>query len=109
MDMPLALAGSTLRDVTFTKSNEYKYFGFTARGSNPVFLNMVDPGGLADTLGAKEGDHILAINGVDSVRLSHKEVRGTALLPGSCFSRKSKEPRMCAVCKDVWSHHGTGS
>eukprot|EP00038_Savillea_parva_P008410 m.176770 g.176770 ORF g.176770 m.176770 type:complete len:382 (+) comp14232_c0_seq1:151-1296(+) len=62
------------RDVTLTKSDEFKYFGFTARGSHPVFLNMVDPGGLADTLGVKEGDHVLAVNGVDTMRLSHKQV-----------------------------------
>eukprot|EP00037_Helgoeca_nana_P032290 m.413148 g.413148 ORF g.413148 m.413148 type:complete len:381 (-) comp29027_c0_seq1:1326-2468(-) len=87
-------ATNSPRDVTFTKSNEYKYFGFTARGSNPVFLNMVDPGGLADTLGAKEGDHILAINGVDSVRLSHKEVVELVIKSGSSVTLKllSKVP-----------------
>lgn len=63
------------REVTLTKSDEFKYFGFTARGSNPVFLNMVDPGGLADSMTVKEGDHVLAVNGVDTMRLSHKQVR----------------------------------
>lgn len=73
--LPHSMFGSNQpRDVTLTKSQEFKYFGFTVRGSNPVFLNMVDPGGLADTMGAKEGDHILAVNGVDVMRLTHKQV-----------------------------------
>jgi len=73
--LPHSMFGTNLpREVTLTKSSEFKYFGFTARGSNPVFLNMVDPGGLADSVGVKEGDHVLAVDGVDTMRLSHKQV-----------------------------------
>jgi len=60
-------------DVTLAKNHQYKYFGFTARGSNPVFLNMVDPGSLADVMGVKEGDHVIAVDGIDAMRLSHKQ------------------------------------
>ena len=35
---------------------------------------MVDPGSLADVQGVKEGDHVIAVNGIDAMRLSHKQV-----------------------------------
>lgn len=62
------------REITLTKSAKYKYFGFTCRGSKPVFFNVVDQGGLAESQGLRAGDHILKINGVDTIRMTHKQV-----------------------------------
>ena len=33
----------------------------------------MDAGGLAEVKGVKQGDHILEVNGVNSMRLSHKQ------------------------------------
>eukprot|EP00035_Acanthoeca_spectabilis_P021111 m.436396 g.436396 ORF g.436396 m.436396 type:complete len:381 (-) comp17968_c0_seq1:174-1316(-) len=93
--LPHSMFGTNLpREVTLTKSDEFKYFGFTARGSNPVFLNMVDPGGLADSMTVKEGDHVLAVNGVDTMRLSHKQVVELIIKSGSSVTLRvlSKVP-----------------
>ena len=45
----IAISAAVDRDVVLTKSAKYKYFGFTCRGSKPVFFNVVDAGGLAES------------------------------------------------------------
>ncbi len=48
-------------------------WGFTLRGSSPPFLVIVDSYGLAEMAGAVVGDHVLSINGVETLALSHKQ------------------------------------
>ena len=63
------------RSVVLQTSNQYPYLGFTARGSHPAFVVSVDVGGLAELQGVRAGDHILEINGINAMQLSHKQVR----------------------------------
>jgi len=63
------------RQVVLQTSNQYPYLGFTARGSHPAFIVSVDAGGLAESQGVRPGDHVLEINGVNAMQLSHKQVR----------------------------------
>lgn len=62
------------RTLTVAKTESLRYFGFTCRGSKPVFFNIVDKGHPADNAGVRVGDHILQINSVDVSRFSHKQV-----------------------------------
>eukprot|EP00040_Diaphanoeca_grandis_P027353 m.155612 g.155612 ORF g.155612 m.155612 type:complete len:383 (+) comp30944_c1_seq1:53-1201(+) len=62
------------RNVTVAKTEKLRYFGFTCRGSKPVFFNIVDKNHPADLAGIRVGDHILKINNVDVSRFSHKQV-----------------------------------
>lgn len=62
------------KEITLTKSQKFKYFGFTCRGSKPVFFNAVDAGGLAESQGIRPGDHILKVNGTECSRMTHKQV-----------------------------------
>eukprot|EP00039_Didymoeca_costata_P031375 m.34436 g.34436 ORF g.34436 m.34436 type:complete len:397 (+) comp8723_c0_seq2:118-1308(+) len=61
------------REVVLELSSKHPFLGFTIRGSYPPFITTVDQGGLAEAKGAKPGDHILKINGMDATRLNHKE------------------------------------
>lgn len=61
------------RSVVLQTSNQYPYLGFTARGSHPAFVVSVDVGGLAELQGVRAGDHILEINGINAMQLSHKQ------------------------------------
>jgi len=61
------------RQVVLQTSNQYPYLGFTARGSHPAFIVSVDVGGLAESQGVRAGDHVLEINGVNAMQLSHKQ------------------------------------
>jgi len=71
---PHSMFGSNKpREVVLETSDQYPYLGFTARGSHPAFVTLVDAGGLAEVKGVKQGDHILEVNGVNSMRLSHKQ------------------------------------
>ena len=40
-------------------------FGFVLRGSSPVMIESVDPGGPADRAGLVPGDCMLKLNGLD--------------------------------------------
>jgi protein tyrosine phosphatase len=77
---------ATAREVVLTKSAKYKYFGFTCRGSKPVFFNVVDAGGLAESNGVRTGDHILKVNGVDASRMTHKQVVEQIIKAGDSLS-----------------------
>lgn len=64
---------SEARTVVLQISEKFPYLGFTIRGSHPAFVTVVDSGGLAESQGVLAMDHILEVNGMNAMRLSHKQ------------------------------------
>lgn len=74
VNLPHSMFGANQpRDVVLQTSEKFPYLGFTARGSHPTFVTVVDAGGLAESVGLKPGDHLLKVNGLNAMSMSHKQ------------------------------------
>ncbi|XP_053389051.1 delphilin-like isoform X2 [Mercenaria mercenaria] len=50
---------------------ENNSFGFVIKGSNPAYIETVDPNGAAEKAGLQPGDFVIKLNGIDVRKCSH--------------------------------------
>ncbi|KAL3875511.1 hypothetical protein ACJMK2_033457, partial [Sinanodonta woodiana] len=60
------------RSVRVVRENNS--FGFVVKGSNPAYIDTIDPGGPAEKAGLRGGDFIIKLNGIDVRKSSHSHL-----------------------------------